>query len=97
LRKRFTSSKSFDSTTNQPLIVHQIEEMRETIQKLNVELMAKNVKEQTLEEKKDQLITDHEEMKSVFRHIQVDNFMSGSSNRTPDEHYREDHTTLEYF
>jgi len=27
LRKRFTSSKSVDSTTNQPLVVHQIEEM----------------------------------------------------------------------
>jgi len=53
LGKRFTSLKSVDSTTNQPLQVHQIEEVRETIQYLNVELMAKNVKERTLEEKMD--------------------------------------------
>jgi len=97
LSKRFTSFKSVDSTTNQPLLVHQIEEMRETIQKLNVELIAKNVKEQRLEEKMDQLITDHEQMKLVFQNIQVDNLMSGSSNRTPTEHHREDHTTLDYF
>ena len=97
LSKRFTFSKSVDSITNQPLVVHQIEEMRETIQKLNVELMAKNVKEQTLEEKIDQLITDHEQMKPVFQHIQVDNLMPGPSNRNPDEYHREDHTTLEYF
>ena len=94
LSKRFTSSKSIDSTTNQPLLVHQIEKMREIIEKLNVELMAKNVKEQTLEEKMDQLITDHEQMKPVFQHIQVDNLMPSPSNRTPDEHHRQNHTTI---
>ena len=94
LSKRFTSSKSIDSTTNQPLLVHQIEKMREIIEKLNVELMAKNVKEQTLEEKMDQLITDHGQMKPVFQHIQVDNLMPSPSNRTPDEHHRQNHTTI---
>jgi len=59
--------------------------MCETIQKLNVELMAKNVKERTLEEKMDQLITDHELMKLVFQHILVDNLMSSPSNRTNDD------------
>jgi len=44
-----------------------------------------------------QLITDHEQIKLVFQHIQVDNLMPGPSNRTPDEHHREDHTTLDYF
>jgi len=59
--------------------------MCETIQKLNVELVAKNVKERTLEEKMDQLITDHELMKLVFQHILVDNLMSSPSNRTNDD------------
>ena len=97
LSKRFTSSNSVDSTTNQPLLIHQIEEMRETIQRLNIELMTKNLKERTLEEKMDQLMTDHEQMKPVFQHIQVDNLMLGPSNRTPNEHHREDYTTLDYF
>jgi len=70
LSKRFTSFKSVNSTTNQPLLVHQLENMRETIQKLNVELMAKNVKERTLEEKMDQLILDHTQIKLVFQHNQ---------------------------
>jgi len=47
LSKRFISSKSVDSTTNQTLVVHQIEEMCETIQKLNVKLMTKHAKERT--------------------------------------------------
>jgi len=59
--------------------------------------MEKSVKERTLEEKMAQLITDHEQIKLVFQHIQVDNLMSGPSYRTPDEHHRENHTTLEYF
>jgi len=67
--------------------------MRETIQKLNVELMPKNVMEWTLEEKTNQLITIYEQMKLVFQHIQVDNLMPGPSYRTPDEHHREDTTT----
>jgi len=58
---------------------------------------ARNVKQRTLEEKMDQLIIDHEQTKLVFQHIQVDNFMAGPSNRTPDEHHRKDHTTLVYF
>jgi len=58
LNKRFTSSKSVDFTTNQPLVIHKIEEMCETIQKLNVELMEKHAKERTLEEKVEQVIID---------------------------------------
>jgi len=91
LSKRFTSSKSVDSTTNQPLVVHKIEEMRETIQKLNAELMAKHAKERTLEEKVEQVITNQEQMKLIFQHIQVNNLMSGLSNPTSDGHHREDH------
>ena len=50
LRKRFSSSKSAPSTSIAP-VEDQIEEMRETITKLNVELLAKADKERTLEEK----------------------------------------------
>jgi len=49
--------------------------------------MIKSVKERTLEEKMDQLITYHEQMKLVFQHIQVDNLMPGPSNRNPNEHH----------
>ena len=60
LSKRFTSSTSVDSTTSQPYVVHHIEKMRETIQKLNVKLMEKHAKEQTLGEKMEQMLKDHE-------------------------------------
>jgi len=66
--------------------------MHKTIEKLNDEFMTKHAKERTLEEKVEQLITDHEQMKLAFQHIQVNNLMSGPSNPTPDEHHREDHT-----
>jgi len=49
--KRFSCSTSVDSTSSQPSIVHQIQEMHEIFQKLIVELMEKHVKERTLEEK----------------------------------------------
>ena len=51
LSKRFNSSTSAYSATSQALVVYQIEETREIIQKLNDELMKKRVKERTLEEK----------------------------------------------
>ena len=51
---------SAHSATSQALLVHQIEEMRETIQKLNVELMAKDVMVRTLEEKMELLMKNHE-------------------------------------
>ena len=51
LSKRFNSSTSAHFATRQAPIVHQIEEMRETIQKLNAELMEKDAKEWTLEKK----------------------------------------------
>jgi len=44
LSKRFNSSTSGHSATSQAPIVHQIEEMREIIQKLNDEVMAKDAK-----------------------------------------------------
>ena len=53
---RFNSSTSSHFATSQAPVVHQIEEMRETIQKLNVELMTKDAKERTLEEKMEQLM-----------------------------------------
>ena len=48
LSKRFNSSTSAHSAASQAPVVHQIEEMREIIQKLNDELMTKRVKERTL-------------------------------------------------
>ncbi|KAL5137605.1 hypothetical protein HKD37_10G027948 [Glycine soja] len=50
LSKRFSCSKSAPSTSIAP-VEDQIEEMRETINKLNAELLAKTNKEKTLEEK----------------------------------------------
>ncbi|KAL5124131.1 hypothetical protein HKD37_02G004584 [Glycine soja] len=50
LSKRFSCSKSTSSTSTAP-VEDQIEEMHETINKLNVELLAKANKEKTLEEK----------------------------------------------
>ena len=50
------SSAGAHSSTSQAPVVHQIEEMRETIQKLNDEFMAKNYKEKTLEEKVEHLL-----------------------------------------
>ena len=47
LSKMFNSFTSAHSAISQTPIVHQIERMCETIQKLNVELMAKDAKEQT--------------------------------------------------
>ena len=55
-----TVPTSAHSATSQALLVHQIEEMRETIQKLNVELMAKDVMVRTLEEKMELLMKNHE-------------------------------------
>jgi len=60
LRKRFNSFTSAHPATNQALVVYQIEEMCETIQKLNVELMEKDAKEQTLEEKIEQSMKNHQ-------------------------------------
>jgi len=67
LSKRFNSSTSAHSTTSQALVVHQIEEMREIIQKLNDELMTKHVKERTLEEKMELLMKTHEEQSERMR------------------------------
>ena len=61
LSKRFNSSTSVHSATSQAPVVHQIEEIREIIQKLNDELMTKRVKERTLEEKMEVLMKTHEE------------------------------------
>ena len=61
LSKKFHSYVGAHSSTSQAPVVHQIEEMRETIQKLNAELMAKNAKEKTLEEKVEHLLKNHAE------------------------------------
>jgi len=61
LSKKFYSSTGAHSSTSQALVVHQIEDACETIQKLNAELMAKNAKEKTLEEKVEQLLKNHAE------------------------------------
>jgi len=81
LSKRFTTSIGAYSSTSQTPVVHQIEEMHGTIQKLNVELTAKDAKERTFEEKMKHLIKNHkqqsermhqqvEQMKLILQHIQ---------------------------
>ncbi|KAL5176854.1 hypothetical protein HKD37_08G022715 [Glycine soja] len=59
LSKRFSCSKSAPSTSIAPM-EDQIEEIRETINKLNAELLAKANKEKTLEEKMLQLMENHD-------------------------------------
>ena len=49
------------SSTSQTPVVHQIEEMRETIKKLNAKLTTKGAKERTLEEKMEYLMKNHEQ------------------------------------
>jgi len=61
LSKRFTTSIGAYSSTTQTPIVHEIEEMCETIQKLNAELLAKDAKKRTLEEKMKHLMKNHKQ------------------------------------
>ena len=83
LSKRFTPSTFAHSSTSQALMVHEIEEMRETIQKLNGELKAKD---KTFDEKMAQLMQDNEQqkerirqqeehMKLILQHIKLSNLM----------------------
>ncbi|XP_068502302.1 uncharacterized protein [Phaseolus vulgaris] len=101
LSKRFNSSTSAHSAASQAPVVHQIEEMREIIQKLNDELMTKRVKERTLEEKMELLMKTHEEqsermrkqdekMQLILQHIQMNNPASGSSDPTTSGHHKGD-------
>ena len=66
LSKRFSCSKSAPSTSIAP-VEDQIEEMRETINKLNVELLAKANKEKTLEEKMLQMMENHDHQSQEMR------------------------------
>ncbi|KAL5131826.1 hypothetical protein HKD37_12G034628 [Glycine soja] len=66
LSKRFSCSKSTPSTFI-ALVEDQIEEMRETINKLNAELLAKANKEKTLEEKILQLMENHDHQSQEMR------------------------------
>ncbi|KAG5068549.1 hypothetical protein JHK85_000926 [Glycine max] len=66
LSKMFSCSKSATSTSIAP-VEDQIEEMRETINKLNVELLAKENKEKTLEEKMLQLMETHDHQSQEMR------------------------------
>jgi len=103
LSKRFNSSTNAHSaTTSQAPVVHQIEEMREIIQKLNDELMTKRVNDRTLEEKMELLMKSHEEqserlrkqdekMQLILQHIQMKNPASGSSDPTTSGHHKGDH------
>ncbi|ESW05059.1 hypothetical protein PHAVU_011G148600 [Phaseolus vulgaris] len=101
LSKRFNSSTSPHSAASQAPVVHQIEEMREIIQKLNDELMTKRVKEGTLEEKMEVLMKTHEEqsermrkqdekMQLILQHIQMNNPASGSLDPTTSGHHKGD-------
>ena len=71
MSKRFNNSTSGYSATSQAPVVHQIEEMHEIIQNLNYELMAKDSKEWTLEEKTEVLMKSHEEQSERI-HKQVE-------------------------
>ncbi|KAH1261384.1 hypothetical protein GmHk_02G004266 [Glycine max] len=66
LSKRFSCSKSTPSTFIAP-VKDQIEEMRETINKLNAELLAKANKEKTLEEKMLRLMENHDHQSQEMR------------------------------
>jgi len=66
LSKMFSCSKSVPSTSIAPM-EDQIEEMRETINKLNVELLEKANKEKTLEEKMLQLMENHDHQSQEMR------------------------------
>jgi len=73
LSKRFSCSKSTSSTSTAP-VEDQIEEMHETINKLNVELLAKANKEKTLEEKMLQMMENHDHQSQEMRqHMQQQN------------------------
>jgi len=85
LSKRFTMSTCVDSITSQASMVHQTEEMHETIWKLNGELKAKD---KTFEEKMTQLMQDNDQQKEcicqqeehikfVLQHIRSNNLMRG--------------------
>ncbi|XP_029126314.1 uncharacterized protein LOC109794080 [Cajanus cajan] len=60
LSKKFSRSTHAQSTLSQPPMVEAIEEMRQTIDKLNAELLAKEDKERMLEQKMEQLMKNHE-------------------------------------
>ncbi|KAG4921249.1 hypothetical protein JHK86_050062 [Glycine max] len=66
LSKMFSCSKSAPSTSIAPM-EDQIEEMCETINKLNVELLEKANKEKTLEEKMLQLMENHDHQSQEMR------------------------------
>ena len=66
MSKMFSCSKSATSNSIAP-VEDQIEEMRETINKLNVELLAKENKEKTLEEKMLQLMETHDHQSQEMR------------------------------
>jgi len=66
LSKRFSCLKSAPSTSIAP-VEDQIEEMRETINKLNAELLAKANKEKTLEEKMLQMMENHDHQSQEMR------------------------------
>ncbi|KAL5130900.1 hypothetical protein HKD37_12G033884 [Glycine soja] len=66
LSKRFSCSKSAPSTSIAP-VEDQIEEMRETINKLNAELLAKANKEKTLEKMMLQMMENHDHQSQEMR------------------------------
>ena len=66
LSKRFSCSKSGPSNSIAPM-EDQIEEMHETINKLNAELLAKANKEKTLEEKMLQMMENHDHQSQEMR------------------------------
>ena len=105
LSKRFSCTKSASSALSQSHVAEQIEEMRETIQKLNAELMTKNEKEKTLEETMGKLIEDHkqqseqmrlqnERMEFLLQHFNIQALMPSSTPPTTVvddiEHHNED-------
>jgi len=95
LSKRFNSSTSAHSTTGQPSIFHQLEEMCESIQKLKAKLMEKDAKIQILEKKVEQVMKNQQELneqiKLVLKHIKLNNLMPVPLDPTIIGHHTGDH------
>ncbi|RDX66326.1 hypothetical protein CR513_54918, partial [Mucuna pruriens] len=86
LTNKFVHSTRIPTNRIDMQMVQQIEEMRETIHKLNNELKEKTAKEKSLEEKVVQLLNNHEEqseqirqqnqqMQLILQHLQLKSLM----------------------
>ena len=86
LSKKFTTTSGSQSSITQTPVLHQIEQMRETIEKLNAELVVEHNKEKTLEEEMQELRNNQrqqdEQMKLILQHIQMNSHPTTSQHDT---------------